>query len=244
VNRLIVTTSWDDGHKLDMKLAALLRKYSLPATFYISPRHNEFAPDELLSESQVQELAIDFEIGSHTITHPTLTRVRPDRVTQELRTSKAALEAVTGRSVTTFCYPKGAVNSRVAKQAQENGYAYARTIRRYSISTPTDLMLAATTLEAHRNPWTTFPVDLWRTAKVARFDPKLTVRCLDWENLAIYLFDQALAQGGVYHLWGHSWVIEKYEDWAKLERVFAYISGRNDIIYTPNSSLALSEVTA
>ena len=31
----IVTTSWDDGNKLDLKLAALLDKYGLVGTFYI-----------------------------------------------------------------------------------------------------------------------------------------------------------------------------------------------------------------
>ncbi len=39
----IVTTSWDDGHKLDLKLAHLLQKYNMPATFYVSPECREFS---------------------------------------------------------------------------------------------------------------------------------------------------------------------------------------------------------
>jgi len=35
VNEAIVTTSWDDGHPSDLKLAELLREYDVPATFYI-----------------------------------------------------------------------------------------------------------------------------------------------------------------------------------------------------------------
>jgi len=35
VNEAIVTTSWDDGHPSDLKLVELLRKYDVPATFYI-----------------------------------------------------------------------------------------------------------------------------------------------------------------------------------------------------------------
>ena len=35
----IITTSWDDGHPLDFKLAELLNKYNLKGTFYI-PRSN------------------------------------------------------------------------------------------------------------------------------------------------------------------------------------------------------------
>ena len=32
---ILITTSWDDGHPLDLRLAELLHKYDVPATFYI-----------------------------------------------------------------------------------------------------------------------------------------------------------------------------------------------------------------
>ncbi len=35
MDRVIITTSWDDGHPLDLKLAELLQRYAIPATFYI-----------------------------------------------------------------------------------------------------------------------------------------------------------------------------------------------------------------
>ena len=50
MKKTIVTTSWDDGHKLDLKLAALLKKYNIKGTFYISPHDNEFSKNELLSK--------------------------------------------------------------------------------------------------------------------------------------------------------------------------------------------------
>lgn len=31
--QIIVTTSWDDGHKLDLKLAKLLEKHEIRGTF-------------------------------------------------------------------------------------------------------------------------------------------------------------------------------------------------------------------
>jgi peptidoglycan-N-acetylglucosamine deacetylase len=52
----IVTTSWDDGHKLDLKLARLLQKYNIAATFYISPANREFSKRDLLSEQEIQTL--------------------------------------------------------------------------------------------------------------------------------------------------------------------------------------------
>ena len=34
--KIYVTTSWDDGHSLDMKLYNLLEEYGLKGTFYIT----------------------------------------------------------------------------------------------------------------------------------------------------------------------------------------------------------------
>ena len=55
-------------------------------------------------------------------------------------------------------------------------------------------------------------------------------------SASIILFDKTLEEGGVYHLWGHSWEIDKNEDWNRLERVFKYISGVDikKIIYVKN----------
>jgi peptidoglycan/xylan/chitin deacetylase (PgdA/CDA1 family) len=42
MNKVTVTTSWDDGHILDVKLSELLKKYNLKGTFYIAPKNREF----------------------------------------------------------------------------------------------------------------------------------------------------------------------------------------------------------
>ena len=39
MKQIIVTTSWDDGHPLDFKIASLLEEYNLKGTFYI-PKAN------------------------------------------------------------------------------------------------------------------------------------------------------------------------------------------------------------
>jgi hypothetical protein len=43
VSGVFVTTSWDDGHILDHKLASLLHDYRLRGTFYIAPKNVELA---------------------------------------------------------------------------------------------------------------------------------------------------------------------------------------------------------
>ena len=66
---LAITTSWDDGHPLDLRIAELLTKYDLQGTFYV-PLHNS---RPTMSPAQIRELAGSFEIGAHTVNHVRLT---------------------------------------------------------------------------------------------------------------------------------------------------------------------------
>lgn len=68
------------------------------------------------------------EIGSHTITHPILTRCTDDELAGELVGSRARLERELGRPVTSFCYPNGMpadYDARVARAVAAAGYACA-----------------------------------------------------------------------------------------------------------------------
>ena len=88
----IITTSWDDGHKLDLKLAKILQKYNIKGTFCISPNNREWNKKDLLSDKEIKQLSQDFEIGAHTMTHPLLTKISERDAIQEIRDSKIFLE--------------------------------------------------------------------------------------------------------------------------------------------------------
>ena len=62
-----------------------------------------------LSELEVCELAQGglVEIGAHTVTHPVLARLPLPEQEAEIRQSKACLEKILGRPVTSFAYPYG-----------------------------------------------------------------------------------------------------------------------------------------
>src|SRR3989344_5892140 len=60
---------------------------------------------------------------------------------------------------------------------------------------------------------------------------------LSWKNLAKFLFDKAQSEKGVFHLWGHSWEIEKNNMWKDLEDVLEYISNKDDAKYLINSEI-------
>jgi hypothetical protein len=57
---------------------------------------------------------------------------------------------------------------------------------------------------------------------------------LGWDELAIRWFELCLKQGGIYHLWGHSWEVDARGDLGRLERVLKHISGRPQVTYATN----------
>lgn len=65
------------------------------------------------------------EIGSHTRTHPILTKIPLAQVRWELRTSKARMEEMLGHEVPLFCYPNGIHNSDIRQETRLSGYTSA-----------------------------------------------------------------------------------------------------------------------
>jgi len=65
-----------------------------------------------------------FEIGSHGMTHSLLIAdyINEEKALDELQKSKQWLEAVTGRPVTTYCFPAGRYNSKMIELAKQVGY--------------------------------------------------------------------------------------------------------------------------
>jgi peptidoglycan/xylan/chitin deacetylase (PgdA/CDA1 family) len=88
----------------------------------------EFAP---LSREDIEQMDPRIvEIGSHTRTHPILSRCSDADVTAEIAGSKAEIEAAIGRRVSTFCYPNGLsgdFDPRAERAVDEAGYLGAVT---------------------------------------------------------------------------------------------------------------------
>lgn len=64
-------------------------------------------------------------VGSHTVTHPFLTRCEPQVLEHELVSSRQQLELMTGTPVDLFAYPTGDYDRRVIEAVQRAGYRYA-----------------------------------------------------------------------------------------------------------------------
>ena len=117
----------DDGYQ-DAFTAALpiLQKYHLMATFY--PIVEKIGTTRYLSWDELSTMhTAGMTIGSHTLTHPNLTTLTPDRLRHELTDSKQALEDHLGTPITDFCYPSGKYNASAETAVRAAGYTTATT---------------------------------------------------------------------------------------------------------------------
>jgi len=227
--RLIVTTSWDDGHPKDLKLAELLAKYGVAGTFYIPTRNSEGRP--VVNESELRHIASEFEVGGHSIDHVVLTKLPRAEAARQIGENKRWLEDVTGKSVPGFAYVRGRYNSEVKDVVRQAGFEYARTVENLHHSVVDDPYELPTTMQL-------FPHD--RQIYVRNFlrNPRLTRVRLLREALApatmIERIDRLLAAcrqaGGYFHLWGHSWEIDEHGLWDALEGVLRRLPQGADTI--------------
>ncbi len=222
----IITTSWDDGSIVDLKVAELLSKYGIKGTFYI-PKSLFARP---LGKSEIRGLAQSFEIGAHTLNHADLTKIPLSEAKAEIAGSKAYLEDLLGHPISMFCYVSGKYNPEIKRLVKDSGFMAARTIKRGSLALPSDpYEWAVTSYLGRGRP---------HLAGGTWLRPDISIKGLwDWETRAKLLFEQFLRSGGVYHIWGHSLEYEVNLQWAKLERVLAYIARQANVSYLNNGEI-------
>jgi peptidoglycan/xylan/chitin deacetylase (PgdA/CDA1 family) len=89
---------------------------------------NEF---ESLTWADMQKMVGDrIDFGSHTITHPILTKVSAEELEKEIYGSKKILEERLQKGVDSFCYPNGKrtdFNDVVKNKLRKGGYTCAVT---------------------------------------------------------------------------------------------------------------------
>jgi peptidoglycan/xylan/chitin deacetylase (PgdA/CDA1 family) len=240
---LLVTTSWDDGDVLDEKLAALLRSYGVNGTFYVAQSYRQ----ERLSDDSIRAMAQRYEIGAHTLTHPDLPKLSAEEKMREIAGSKEWLERLLNKEVSMFCYPSGHFDPGVESAVRQAGFRAARTTLQGKISTSDNAFEMPTTIQVYPMPfrkknktqyvWRDLFGPLRERAPIFHELGISLAALRSWEALARAAFDISLAQGSMFHLWGHSWEIERYGMWDELERVLAYMAHRSDCRYVANGEL-------
>lgn len=122
----MVTLTFDDGRKSQYNNALpILNAAGLKATFFVMSRNDS----SFMSRAQIRTLdAQGHEIGSHSVTHPHLTKVSRAHAKKEIENSKETLENILEKKIVSFAYPYGEFDSHIAKLVEKAGYRSARTI--------------------------------------------------------------------------------------------------------------------
>jgi len=227
----LVTTSWDDGHPLDLRVAEMLARCGMTGTFFVPVCDPKRAR---LSDADLRDLSsCGFEIGSHGMLHRNLLKAPRTELQWEITDSKFELEQAIRRKVSMFCYPIGRHDSYVLEQVRQAGYEGARTTRMLSTEADFDPMYVPTSIQAYRHSSSEYLKNLLRNGGVKdmlRYCTSL-YQCDSWVELGRRLFDRVLSQGGTWHLYGHSWEIEKYGLWDELAEILAYVCNRPGVQY-------------
>ena len=234
---LFVTTSWDDGHPLDLRVAERLAVRGIYGSFYIPIRY-EAVPR--MSVPEMRELrSMGMEIGAHTVHHTRLTRLSEQEAWRELVESRDMLEQILGEPVTSFCYPEGKFSQRDRRLVREAGYKLARTTVAFRTTLNFDPYAMPVGFHLYPHSRTVLARHAARERNIAGL--LIWAGHFGCEAAPVGLASRMSAalgrSGDVLHVWGHSWEVERAGLWPMLDAVLDAVSGRSDAVYTTNSGV-------
>jgi polysaccharide biosynthesis protein PslH len=124
--------TFDDGlQKTAREVVPLLVERGMACSMFIptglmgSP-HPDLDDEMIVTAEQVAELAqAGVEIGAHSVDHVRLSDMGYEDSLEQLRRSRAVLEDILGKPVTSMAYPYGAYTARTIRAAAEAGYETA-----------------------------------------------------------------------------------------------------------------------
>jgi peptidoglycan/xylan/chitin deacetylase (PgdA/CDA1 family) len=139
-----VVITFDDGYfDTGTNVLPVLRRFDLPATMFITTAHcdqsitcDQFAgrsPDGVRLHMNWQAVAEAVEtpgitIGSHTVTHPSFSRISDELARVEIERSREILQQRLNREIRFFCYPVGDCREREMVLVRQSGYHAAVTV--------------------------------------------------------------------------------------------------------------------
>jgi peptidoglycan-N-acetylglucosamine deacetylase len=232
---IIVTTSWDDGHPLDVRLAKLLSSYGMLGTFYVPLNYGPFP---IMAGEQIRTLKVmGMEIASHTRTHPVLTELSREQVLHELVASKKILEDISGEPVVSLAYPKGKFNSTIHPWVAAAGYKLART----TVAFRTEVQFAPLSMPVSFQLFPHAPTAHIRHALKERNMRGIMNWYRFWRmesdllQLSELMLEHIVECGGILHIWGHSREIEEFGLWGLLEAVLSRVANQRGVLYLTNA---------
>jgi len=196
--------SMDDGPVQDRRLIEILNRHGIRGTFHLNS--GRLGQPDYVSASEVASLYAGHEVSTHSVSHPYLDSLSPEKITAEVDCDRAALSQVSGREVRGHAYPFGARNQTVIEILHRLGIAYARTATETNrFSLPADPL--------NWNPTCHHSVA---------------------GSLADAFFARPESTLSLFFIYGHSWELDSGEptnSWAYMDSLAQQIGGRSDTWY-------------
>jgi peptidoglycan/xylan/chitin deacetylase (PgdA/CDA1 family) len=130
-----IAITFDDGYTSQLAASEVLAEFGFPATYFLVPSFLDGQTGQsgywdrwgYFGWSQLRELAArpGVEIGCHSLTHARLTRCNMRELEEQTLIARQRLEQWIRQPVTTFSYPHGIFNARVAEMVRKAGYRLA-----------------------------------------------------------------------------------------------------------------------
>ncbi|AIF50190.1 polysaccharide deacetylase family protein [Pelosinus sp. UFO1] len=117
-SRKVVALTFDDGplKTTTSEILGILKEKGIKATFFVVGERVERFPTLVQ-----QEIEDGHEVGTHTYSHPNLTKLRKSQLEEELNKTEKVILTVAPKP-TLFRPPGGSYNDKIINLARDNGY--------------------------------------------------------------------------------------------------------------------------
>ncbi len=226
ISNTLFTTSWDDGHPLDARVAELLSRHGFQGTFYVPLSNREGLP--VMPPGEIRRLGQGFEIGSHTLDHCYLTTVDAAEARRQIVEGKNQLEQLLGHGVSGFCYPGGECTLKIRQMVVDAGFDYARTCATFRRTLPADPFGMPTTIQYHPHTRSVLVRNFIRQGEWGQSTGLFSIAVArgNFMSRLQAMLDQVCLHGGVFHLYGHSWDFDGFDGWRQLDGFLRYAAER------------------
>ena len=208
-----IAFSWDDGALEDQRLFELHEKHNIPGMFFIPTRNRE-GREVITPEIMRMAESSYIRFGGHTENHTYLTSIPLSEVDKEVLLNKDYLENALGHEIEDFCLPGGKYTPEILDVVNK----YYKTIR------TADTMNFKYSGGILKPAFHFYPRGikslLGNAVKNKNYALAIYVALhfqTDYFELIESMIKKEANTDSSLMIWGHSWEIENFQLWKKLE---------------------------